>query len=335
MLRRTGCAVLFALGLTLTGVQAAAADTLVDNDRTPGSYTRYDGGTDATLQGCSTGRRSQNEPSVAVDPRASDVVVAGSNDYCAEIGSGSGNQWPGYYRSTNGGANWRSSLVPGYPNDTSPLGSAVADEGKLRLRGRSDPGLRRRGSPLLRLHLLQPREAEQRLHLRRPLRRGRRELSLHHARRARHAVGRRAVPGQDQHHGRPAQRQRLRRVGALQRQRRQRRHPLLALHRRRSHLLQAGPHLRRRGLGAVRRPRGGTRRRRLPDLPRLRRLAGSRRDRDREVDERRRLVDAPADRGDDHRVRLDRLRPGHLRGRPVPLPAAQLRAVLEPVGRGR
>ena len=129
MLRRARRITLLAIGLTLAGVTASAADTLVDNDRLAGSYTRYDGGTDATLQGCSTGRRSQNEPSVAVDPRSSDVVVAGSNDYCAEIGSGSGNQWPGYYRSTNGGATWRSSLVPGYPGDTSPLGSQSPTKG--------------------------------------------------------------------------------------------------------------------------------------------------------------------------------------------------------------
>jgi hypothetical protein len=129
MLRRTRRIGLLAIGLSLAGVPGAAADTLVDNDRTAGSYTRYDGGTDATLQGCSTGRRSQNEPSAAVDPRASDVVVAGSNDYCAEIGSGPGNQWPGYYRSTDGGATWRSSLVPGYPNDTSPLGAQSPTKG--------------------------------------------------------------------------------------------------------------------------------------------------------------------------------------------------------------
>jgi hypothetical protein len=128
MLRRARRLGPLAIGLSLAAVPSSAADTLVDNDRT-GAYTRYDGGTDGTLQGCSTGRRSQNEPSVAVDPSNSDFVVAGSNDYCAEIGSGSGNQWPGYYRSTDGGANWRSSLVPGYPNDTSPLGSQSPTKG--------------------------------------------------------------------------------------------------------------------------------------------------------------------------------------------------------------
>jgi hypothetical protein len=120
---------LLALLTLLVGVPAAGADTRVGDDATPGSYTRNDGGTDATVQGCSTGRRSQNEPSVAVDPRASDIIVAGSNDYCAEIGSGSGNQWPGYYLSTDGGTTWRSSLVPGYPGDTSPLGSQSPTKG--------------------------------------------------------------------------------------------------------------------------------------------------------------------------------------------------------------
>ena len=93
----------------------AQADTRVTRDATPGSYVRYDGGTDATMLSCSTGRRTQNEPSVAVDPRNAAIVVAGSNDYCAEIQNGSGNVWAGYYRSTNGGATWSNSLVPGYP----------------------------------------------------------------------------------------------------------------------------------------------------------------------------------------------------------------------------
>jgi hypothetical protein len=120
---------LFALLALLVAAPAVSADTLVSDDATPSSYTRYDGGTDATLQGCSTGRRSQNEPTTAVDPSNSDVIVAGSNDYCAEIGSGAGNQWPGYYRSTDGGATWSASLVPGYPGDSSPLGSQSPTKG--------------------------------------------------------------------------------------------------------------------------------------------------------------------------------------------------------------
>src|SRR5690349_1119799 len=113
----------------------ARADTRVTRDGTAGSYVRYDGGTDATLLSCSTGRRTQNEPSVAVDPRDPSIVVAGSNDYCAEIQNGSGNVWAGYYRSTDGGSHWTDSLVPGYPADASPAGAASPTSGSCAAAG--------------------------------------------------------------------------------------------------------------------------------------------------------------------------------------------------------
>jgi hypothetical protein len=113
----------------------AGADTRVTRDGTAGSYVRSDGGTDATMLSCSTGRRTQNEPSVAVDSRSSAVVVAGSNDYCAEIQNGSGNVWAGYYRSTDGGATWANSLVPGYPTDTSAAGTDSPTHGSCAAAG--------------------------------------------------------------------------------------------------------------------------------------------------------------------------------------------------------
>jgi hypothetical protein len=115
-------------------VGVAAADTRVTND-TNGSYARYDGAVDATMLSCSTGRRTQNEPSVAVDPRNPSIMVAGSNDYCAEIQNGSGNVWAGYYRSTNGGATWSNSLVPGYPADESSAGTASPTQGSCAAAG--------------------------------------------------------------------------------------------------------------------------------------------------------------------------------------------------------
>ena len=122
--------------VTAAGQSAQAqADTRVTRDSTPGSYVRYDGGTDATMLSCSTGRRTQNEPSVAVDPRNAAIVVAGSNDYCAEIENGSGNVWAGYYRSTNGGASWTNSLVPGYPADGSAAGMASPTHGSCAAAG--------------------------------------------------------------------------------------------------------------------------------------------------------------------------------------------------------
>jgi hypothetical protein len=99
---------------------ALAADARVTVDDTAGSYVRYDGGSDETLERCSEGQRQQNEPSVAVNPANPDVVVAGSNDYCAAIVNNE--VWTGYYRSEDGGDTWTNSLVPGYPGDESEAG---------------------------------------------------------------------------------------------------------------------------------------------------------------------------------------------------------------------
>ncbi len=110
-----------------TATQASPSEARVTRDDTAGSYTLAGGGTDATMTACSTGRRSQNEPAIAVDPHNTDVVVAGSNDYCAQIVNG--DVWVGYYRSTDGGTTWTNSLVPGYPKDTSAAGLASPTHG--------------------------------------------------------------------------------------------------------------------------------------------------------------------------------------------------------------
>jgi hypothetical protein len=69
-----------ALLTALVGSAVAASNSRVTNDATAHSYTRYDGGTDAALTACSTGRRPQNEPTVAVDPHNTNVITTGSND---------------------------------------------------------------------------------------------------------------------------------------------------------------------------------------------------------------------------------------------------------------
>ncbi len=111
----------------------SSADVKVTRDDTAASYLRYDGSTDATMTGCSTGRRSQNEPTVAIDPHNTQVVVAGSNDYCAAIVNG--DTWAGYYRSTDGGSSWQDSLVPGYPDDSSAAGLASPAHGSCAAAG--------------------------------------------------------------------------------------------------------------------------------------------------------------------------------------------------------
>src|SRR3954471_21136746 len=134
---RRSPAVLLASFFAAAALAAPAwgADVRVTRDDTPGSYLRSDGGTDATMLSCSTGRRTQNEPSVAVDPRNASIVVAGSNDYCAEIQNGPGNVWAGYYRSTDGGATWSNSLAPGYPADSSAAGTASPTHGSCAAAG--------------------------------------------------------------------------------------------------------------------------------------------------------------------------------------------------------
>jgi hypothetical protein len=130
-----------------------AADTRLSNDA-PGTsgyisnYTSVTGQpyTDATLAECSRARGRQNEPSVAVNPRNAQVIVGSSNDYCGTYNDGEdadgaplpvGPIWLGYYRSQNGGASFQSSLVPGYPEDSSPYG----DRAQVRTATAGDPVL--------------------------------------------------------------------------------------------------------------------------------------------------------------------------------------------------
>ena len=130
--------------VAVVGIGAASApastpggDVRLSNDTGGGytsNYTMVTGNpyTDATISECGQSRGRQNEPSVAIDPRDTRVMVGSSNDYCGVYNDGvdadgapiaSGPIWLGYYRSTDGGASFASSLVPGYPGDTSPFAS--------------------------------------------------------------------------------------------------------------------------------------------------------------------------------------------------------------------
>jgi hypothetical protein len=124
-------AALFAVGLA--GASSPGADVRLTNDVAHGyvsAYTLATGNayTDATLTECGISRGRQNEPAVAVDPRETGVLLGSSNDYCGVynrppvngVPAAVGPIWLGYYRSVDSGASWTSSLVPGYPDDTSP-----------------------------------------------------------------------------------------------------------------------------------------------------------------------------------------------------------------------
>src|SRR6266404_5347432 len=96
----------------------------VDEGSTYQSADQLAGGTytDGVVQRCGTDRRMQNEPTLAIDPRNTSVWASGANDYCAVPTAG--DAWAGFYRSTNSGAAWTDSLLPGYNGDTSTEGTS-------------------------------------------------------------------------------------------------------------------------------------------------------------------------------------------------------------------
>jgi hypothetical protein len=137
-MRKVLVAVVACAGLTV--VAPASADVRLTHDANdPGYVSAYTLATgtaysDATLQECSRARGRQNEPAVGVDPRDPRVVLGSSNDYCGvyNANDAAGNPvptgpiWLGYYRSENAGSSFVSSLVPGYPGDTSPFAALAA-----------------------------------------------------------------------------------------------------------------------------------------------------------------------------------------------------------------
>ncbi len=64
--------------------------------------------------------RQQVEPTIAVDPRNPDIIVAGAQDL--RLVAEGKHRWHGYYRSVDGGLTWSVGLLPGFPGDTSPEG---------------------------------------------------------------------------------------------------------------------------------------------------------------------------------------------------------------------
>lgn len=72
----------------------------------------------------------QNEPSIAVSTRNPEHLLAGANDYRSvdipnpQSDAETHDAWLGVFTSLDGGETWRSTLLPGYPQDTSPVGTA-------------------------------------------------------------------------------------------------------------------------------------------------------------------------------------------------------------------
>ena len=90
-----------------------------------------------TLPGGDPWLQRQNEPSVAVSSRNPLHLIAGANDYRTvdmaisegELpgkaqGAMAGDAWVGIYKSFDGGESWITSLIPGFPQDNSAVGTA-------------------------------------------------------------------------------------------------------------------------------------------------------------------------------------------------------------------
>ena len=77
----------------------------------------------------------QNEPTIAASTRNPLHLVGGSNDYrTVDLpglpgGTETGDAWLSVYKSFDGGQRWSSTLIPGYPQDTSAAGMASPIKG--------------------------------------------------------------------------------------------------------------------------------------------------------------------------------------------------------------
>ena len=91
----------------------------------------------------------QNEPNAAVSTRNPLHLLAGANDYRTVDLPGpfdpvrgfkmTADAWVGLFKSVDGGENWKSTLLPGFPQDVSPEGLASPIKGR---EGATDPVMR-------------------------------------------------------------------------------------------------------------------------------------------------------------------------------------------------
>jgi hypothetical protein len=126
----TSAIVLFLMPLLEASHATPGADVKITNDN-----NNVDGGT--PNPSFDAQNRQANEPTMAISPADPNIVASAANDY--GMVTVIGDAWLGVYVSSNGGATWFNTMVPGFPSDTSPAGSASP---LLNLDGAGDPVVR-------------------------------------------------------------------------------------------------------------------------------------------------------------------------------------------------
>jgi hypothetical protein len=122
-----------AAALPVAGSTASADDVVATIDDVAG------------VNDTSSPRRNQPEPSLAINPRNTDVIAAGAQDFrrARELRAAcGGDRWNGFYLSTDRGQTWSNALVPGYCTDpTEGAGSEQAVSDMFGLSTNTDPVL--------------------------------------------------------------------------------------------------------------------------------------------------------------------------------------------------
>jgi hypothetical protein len=107
----TSAIVLFLMPLLEASHATPGADVKITNDN-----NNVDGGT--PNPSFDAQNRQANEPTMAISPADPNIVASAANDY--GMVTVIGDAWLGVYVSSNGGATWFNTMVPGFPSDTSP-----------------------------------------------------------------------------------------------------------------------------------------------------------------------------------------------------------------------
>src|SRR5688572_15912371 len=124
--------------LALIALAAVGATLSAQSQVVPGTNVNMVSGT--TFPDGDPYLQRQNEPSSAVSTRNPLHILAGVNDYRTVDLPGpfdplrgfkmNADAWVGLFKSLDGGKTWKSTLLPGYPQDVSPEGLASPIKGR-------------------------------------------------------------------------------------------------------------------------------------------------------------------------------------------------------------